>query len=317
LDRASTIYPLTAALGGVLRSIRLLFAQPGVIPLEFRADSACNEVVDFLSASDGREYAVTLDGLVRRRGDRWEPAKIGSTEYRVRWSGASLAESPRHGLMCSTGIELFQENHDIWSPVIEGASGEHGICVTADGAVVSTTRVLSGGRAFVEFMTNTWVQVSAEFEAPHDYVEDLREAPDGSVWAVGFDTLIRWRRQGTAWREFAGVPPPAFVDGAGRIWFAEGRNPYAGQRGRELWFGCNGATGGTNGLVKQEAGRQTFHPVETLFNMTLAPDGTLLAGGPAKFVLVPNEPDAEPITISVPRSELGQAIIDALARPKT
>ncbi|MBL9136531.1 MAG: response regulator [Verrucomicrobiales bacterium] len=466
-----------------------------------RADGLPNEyVVGYLRATDGQEYAATLAGLVERRGERWQPATVTLPEDPVRWSGTCLLEAPTYGVLCSTGRDLLQRTNGVWSVLVGGSATEHGLCLTADGVVVSTTRVLSGSRAFVELVTNTWVIASSDFGASHDYIEDLQEAPDGSVWAVGFDTIVRWRRQGTQWREFGGVPRPSFVDEQGRIWFGEPRNEFgvaptpvrldgerweylaeaedelmldrrgtvwgvssnrvthwsanreerwsAGElgmqhllagrpddagrfwvfgrgsdgttglrvgrdgrwqdrpipelrewpvlrkisgaregawlllenperpmavmarvtdaslqrveiprtnlglfrldlkedrdgvlwvygdsgtwrledwsregwkevtglpgrlvfgfeeRGEERWLGCSGATGGTNGLVKWAQGRQTFYAVETLFNLSIAADGTLLAGGPAKFALVPNEPDAEPMTFSVPTPEL-------------
>lgn len=457
-------------------------------------------VVDFLRATGGQEFAVTLKGLSERRGDRWTAAAAGSPGIPIRWSGASFVESPQYGVLCSTGQELFQRKDGMWSLLADATSTEHGMCLTADGVVIATTRALSGSRAFVELVTNSWVVVSSEFRASHDYIEDLREAPDGSVWAVGFDSLVRWRRKGTQWREFGGVPRPAFVDGQGRIWFGQPRSEFEGapipvrldgdrweqfteaedelvldaqgsvwgvtsnrvthwiadrrqrwaaeemglkrimagrpdaaerfwvygvaedgtpgllmgkngtwrerlvpelrewpilhriasardgvwlllenhdrplaalakvdessvrrieiprtnlglfrlemkeekegalwlygdtgtwrledwtpggwsevtglpgrlvigleERNQERWLACSGATGGTNGLVKWLNGVRTYYAIETLFHLSLAKDGTLLAGGPGEFAVVPNEPNAEPMTLTVPTPEL-------------
>jgi hypothetical protein len=67
---------------------------------------------------------------------------------------------------------------------------------------------------------NGWRKVSSDFAVPHRYNEDVREAPDGSIWVAGFDSLVRWQRRGGEWSEFSDLPVPALVDGSGSTWFA-------------------------------------------------------------------------------------------------
>ena len=43
----------------------------------------------------------------------------------------------------------------------------------------------------------------------------LREAPDGSLWCVGFGTVVRWAYQSGKWMLYPKLPPPVASDKRG------------------------------------------------------------------------------------------------------
>ncbi|MBL9136817.1 MAG: PAS domain-containing protein [Verrucomicrobiales bacterium] len=178
-------------------------------------------VVNQILASDGRRFAATLKGVFQLQDDRWQPSDSSDAFHGQKLSSACFAESPRWGLCFSTGRRLYVYQNDRWSPLPGPDSHHsHGILVTADGALVAAVDVAHGRKAFHEWTTNGWRQASADFAAPHLYSEDLREAPDGALWAVGFDCLVRWQRRDSKWREYSDLPQPTLVDASGATWFA-------------------------------------------------------------------------------------------------
>ena len=176
-------------------------------------------VVDHLRDSQGRHFAATLAGLAELRGDRWIEAFAAPAQVTFKWRGSSLAESPTYGLMYSAGHEVFLRRDAEW---IQGPAGRYhhsGICSTADGHLIASAVVDGTRHAFFEWTTKGWEMRSASYVVPLGYHEDVQEAPDGSIWVVGYDCLVRWQRRGAEWQEFSGVSQPQFTDVHGGIWF--------------------------------------------------------------------------------------------------
>ncbi len=175
-------------------------------------------VVNYFRDSDGRQWVVTPDGLARWMGDRWE------TVLRPDRPGASFAsgcvvEVPGQPVMFSTGKELYKLEGNQWRPLADVPNHQYGVAATADGRLFASILAGEGRRAIAEWSGEAWVQRSAEYEIFGGYSEDVQEDPDGNIWVVGHETAKLWRRHGQ-WHRFKGVPPPKFVDGSGRVWFA-------------------------------------------------------------------------------------------------
>ncbi len=178
-------------------------------------------VVEYFQDSDGTRWAVTKQGVARLAGDRWErvltpdPGPYG-------FGSGCMAQAPGGPLRFSDGQSLFVHANGSWERVAGAELHRYGIRVSRDGRLIATRAIRGGRRAFVEWTGQAWTEISSGFDAPHGYVEDLREGPDGNFWAVGFDTLVCWRRN-CEWDEFAELPPPRFVDASGQAWFARAR----------------------------------------------------------------------------------------------
>ncbi|MCC7373256.1 MAG: PAS domain-containing protein [Verrucomicrobiales bacterium] len=177
-------------------------------------------VVNQLRTSEGRRFAATLRGLYELRGATWTASWSDDRFEGQRLSSGYLVESPRWGTCYSTGSRLYQLKDSQWQAVPNSNSDHgYGLVPTADGALIAAVEVAHGRKAFHEWTPDGWRRVSSDFAVPQRYNEDVREAPDGSIWVAGFDCLVRWQRSGGHWREFSNLPPPSLVDGSGATWF--------------------------------------------------------------------------------------------------
>jgi PAS domain S-box-containing protein len=180
-------------------------------------------VVNFLRDSAGNEFAATLSGLAHRQGDRWhtllEPASTAETD----WGSSCLAEIPGLGVVMSTGTDLYFRTGNRWIEHRNVQRHLYGICASRDGRLFASGISASGHGSIVEWRNQQWETVSSAYALPNGYTEDIREAPDGSIWVAGFGCLIRWAREASELHEYPGVPPPRLVDSEGTVWFAENR----------------------------------------------------------------------------------------------
>jgi PAS domain S-box-containing protein len=176
-------------------------------------------VVDHLRDSHGRHFAATLSGLAELKGDRWSAAFTPPASVTFQWRSSSLAESDRYGVIYSAGHEVFLSRGGEWRQITSDYLHHSGICSTSDGEIVTSGIVEGGRHAFLEWTATGWRRRSASFVVPMGYHEDVQEAPDGSLWLLGYDCLIRWQRRGGEWLEYSDLSQPLFTDGQGGIWF--------------------------------------------------------------------------------------------------
>jgi hypothetical protein len=48
----------------------------------------------------------------------------------------------------------------------------------------------------------------------------IKEAPDGSIWVVGAELLVRWDRTAAGWVGYSNLPVPVLSAQDGGVWFA-------------------------------------------------------------------------------------------------
>lgn len=179
-------------------------------------------VVNYFRDSSNRQWVVTKDGVATWGGSNWV-ASLKPGPGRDSFSSGCFAELPGRPLMFSAGIDAYLLLNNVWTPQPVSprySHHQHGICVTKDGKILSCVSTTPGRKMISEWNNSEWVGVSAEFDLPRGYNEDIREAPDGNIWVVGFETVICWRRH-SQWEVFRGVPSPKFVEPSNRIWFGK------------------------------------------------------------------------------------------------
>ncbi len=183
-----------------------------------------NYVLNYFRDAIGERFALTLGGIAELHGSRWVPSPLAKlVPPGFRWGAAAMAESPQAGLIVSTGTDIFCRNKGAWRRAANKIRHEQGITATRDGHIIACGSTGPNTKAFMEWTGQSWKQVSAAFPVTHNYVEDIREAPDGSIYAVGFDCLQRWQRQGSEWTDFPRAPLPRLTDGQGRVWLMDQR----------------------------------------------------------------------------------------------
>jgi hypothetical protein len=68
----------------------------------------------------------------------------------------------------------------------------------------------------------------------------------------------------------------------------------------DVWFVCNGLTGGQSGLARFRKGEWKSFETDYALNATQARDGTILVGGNDKFYIVSSGAGKEPIEVTIP-----------------
>jgi signal transduction histidine kinase len=223
----SDTWPTAAGKGGLAsfrdgrwRSWRL----PDGLPSDY--------VVNFFRNSEGRQFAVTSEGLAELKGSHWTFPLRQLARPGLNWGSGSIAESPRFGTVVSTGTDVFVLKNGEWSAFPRTLRHEHGIISTSDGSILACGSLGPNDKAFFEWTGDRWKRISAAFSTTHDYVENLAEGPDGSIYAVGFDCLRRWERRGSDWHAYPGIPKPQITDSTGAVWFMDERGFYVRKENR-------------------------------------------------------------------------------------
>jgi hypothetical protein len=210
-------WPSSARSGG-LTSLRdgkwTAFTVKDGLPSEY--------VVNYFRDSSDRQWVVTKDGIAKWGGSNWVTSLTPGVG-RDSFSSGCFAEAPGRPLMFSSGTDVYLLLNNVWTsqPIsTKYPHHQHGICTTKDGKILSSVSTSPGRKTISEWGSAGWAGVSAEFDLPRGYNEDIRESPDGNIWVIGFETVICWRRH-AQWEVFRNVPPPKFVEPSNRIWFGK------------------------------------------------------------------------------------------------
>ena len=108
------------------------------------------------------------------------------------------------------------------------------VCATRDGKVAAVEYNANQGRLwFCLWDGDKFVRASAPVPCQSDArFYHLREAPDGSLWCVGYGAVVRWTYRAGEWTAYPQLPPPVGTDARGRIWFAGESNVVVGAGGQ-------------------------------------------------------------------------------------
>jgi PAS domain S-box-containing protein len=181
-------------------------------------------VHNYFRDSHGRQFALTLDGVLERSGDRWVPFRDPGfpTDTRASWQ---MEELPNGDLVLQQAERVLARHAGQWinlphqrGPMVVTRAGE---LITGAEDFAQQTLV------FQRWSGDHFVDASAVTEVQDSPSEMTREAPDGSIWCVGKGILLRWRYGSPTWTAIKGLPPLQGVDRGGRAWFANAS---------EAWF---------------------------------------------------------------------------------
>lgn len=178
-------------------------------------------ILDFFEDSQGRKFALTMNGMAQWEGERWiNPIQGLSLQNELFWS---IVESPEYGVLASSSQAIYVLNNNQWTRYASQFPRDYKLCVTKDGKVFSCGELGQKNRYFLEWKGTQFQPVSAGFKSPAREISQMRESPDGSIWCIGFDFLKRWQRTGGEWTEYAHVPLPQAIDRQNRVWFADSK----------------------------------------------------------------------------------------------
>jgi PAS domain S-box-containing protein len=175
-------------------------------------------VANYFRDSSGRQFAATRSGVAQFDGERWN-LSLSVDPNSQNLTSSSFAESPTLGVLLSDGQNIYRFENNEWHKLPHTRLHRYGLLTTRAGETLAAAQIRGRLLAIANLRPDGWKDLSAPFDTAIEAVEQLKESPDGSIWAVGGSVLIQWRRQNSNWTEFKGVPPPLFTDGTGRVWF--------------------------------------------------------------------------------------------------
>lgn len=205
-----------------------------------------DHVLDFQVDKEGYPYALTKDGLLKKVDDDWiYPLK----QYGLHQGETfcSIVSTPEYGLMISSDKGIYIKREKEWTfvpnPAILPNQSPFQLCYTHDGKILSFHQSNDGR----QYRLAEWINGCFEFVSPsftyetNNQIEMIKEAPDGSVWCVGKNLLLRWSRFNREWTEFSQFPIPTFYDRYHRVWFL-GKNRFIryASNGWEPWTKAEG-----------------------------------------------------------------------------
>jgi signal transduction histidine kinase len=175
-------------------------------------------VIGYFRDSTGRQFAMTPQGWVQRQpGGNWAlPVNPG---YEAESMVDHMAEAPGGALFAQGEQHLLMLAYGAWRTL---ASNTVLVNATREGEIVALVHDPSremvwfglwNGQEFVRASSPTACPPGARYYK-------LAQAPDGSVWCVGYGIVLRWSHGAGAWQSYPHLPKPVGQDRQGRIWFA-------------------------------------------------------------------------------------------------
>jgi signal transduction histidine kinase/CheY-like chemotaxis protein len=189
-----------------------------------------NYVIGYFRDSTGRQFALTPHGWAQRQGEQWGlPVNPG---YEAEDCVLQMAEAGDGMLFAQGEHQLLVLKEGQW----QSCSNSHTrlVCATRDGKVAAVEYNATQGRLwFCLWDGDKFVRASAPVPCQSDArFYHLREAPDGSLWCVGYGAVVRWTYRAGEWTAYPQLPPPVGTDSRGRIWFAGESNIAVGAGGQ-------------------------------------------------------------------------------------
>ncbi|MBI1388211.1 MAG: PAS domain S-box protein [bacterium] len=184
------------------------------------------EIVNAFTDSQGRQFALTKGGLAQWDGSRWfnplEQAGLENASDPVFF----IAESKDEGLLVSGPGVIFQNQEGAWRryEIDPTDKNNNTANLTSDleGRVYSYRNQSQETRAFCEWRNGNFIPASPQLSSMAGGIEIINNAPDGSLWAAGYNCLARWNRKNTQWKLYTGLPAVQFTDRNKNLWFSNG-----------------------------------------------------------------------------------------------
>ncbi len=186
-------------------------------PYRVESGLPINYAINYFRDSQGRQFAMTSRGWVQKKGERWEPYLQPGLDPKSLL--LMMAEDANHQLFAQGELFLHQLTSDHW---VAAESGSSWICSTRDGQIVAATRDYGQGLIWFSVWNGRKLVRTSEKVPypPGGRLYKVTQAPDGSIWCVGYGTVLRWEYRSTSWTFFKNLPAPRGCFGPGSVWFA-------------------------------------------------------------------------------------------------
>ena len=144
-------------------------------------------VIGYFRDSTGRQFVLTPHGWAQRQGEQWGPP--ANPGYEAEDCVLQMAEAGDGTLFAQGEHKLLVLKNGRWEP----CASDHTrlVCGTHDGRVAAVEYNAAQGRLWFSLWDgNKFVRASAPVPCQSNArFYHLREAPDGSLWCVGFGAV--------------------------------------------------------------------------------------------------------------------------------
>ncbi len=169
-------------------------------------------VQTMLIDSRGRHFVGTTRGLVELRDDTVGVPLTAESAGSTVWS---ITEEANGTILVAIGFNLHRLVDSRWTRLPFVVPALRPLVLASRNGTLS---IKSDQRRIFRVDQDNAVPVSAEWGTSSNGIECAMEAPDGAVWLVGHNELLRWRRGGE-WRLYSNCPSPVLTDANGGVWF--------------------------------------------------------------------------------------------------
>ena len=179
---------------------------------------------------------------MQKEGEIWvDPLRGQTIRNEPVWA---MVESPRFGVIGVLPNAFLVRKGNRWTkttlPSERVWNGFRPFLVTRDGETLYIAERATAGMRIYQWDGKSFGAVSGVI-APDNWVEEMAEAPDGSIWIFGTRVLSRWARQKLEWTEYANVPSPTLIDKEQAVWFSKNEKTIRYLNGRfQLIHGMRG-----------------------------------------------------------------------------
>jgi signal transduction histidine kinase len=186
------------------------FSRSNGLPMDY--------VIGYFRDSTGRRFAMTPHGWTQEQDGRWGPPL--NPGWEAEDCVLQMAEAGDGTLFAQGEHGLLVLKDGRWQSVEDNITRV--VCATRDGQMAAVEYNGARGRLWFSLWDgNRFVRASAPVACQSGArFYHLREAPDGSLWCVGFGTVVRWAYRSGQWAAYPQLPPPVGTDKLGRVWFA-------------------------------------------------------------------------------------------------
>ncbi len=180
--------------------------------------------IEYFRDSQGQQYVLTGNrGLLQKIGDHWTfpLAKNGLAKDENLWSIIEL--SPGRLFVTSyEGAYVLEDSGWRFENVFPFRRAFQ-LGRTRDGNLISFG-VVNKKQTNYEMSLLVWngerfIPLSSPMYPEDQWVEVIKEAPDGSIWCGGKDFLLRWTKGNLEWKAFKNFLRPRFIDDQENVWF--------------------------------------------------------------------------------------------------
>jgi signal transduction histidine kinase/CheY-like chemotaxis protein len=199
-------------------------------------------VIDFYHDSYGRLFALTTNGLAQLNYGRWvnplENQGFDNIDSRM-WD---ITESKSQGVIVTADDSLFVLHEQKWKqyPLYQSkydqVSSNKYLYTTKDDRTLFLVCPEQNTRQFMEWQNGNYIPISSKITTHPGGIEGIGEFKDGSIWAVGFNCLLRWNKKTPSWKQYDSLGSPKFIDNENAIWFHNTQNNQTIIKEKTNWY---------------------------------------------------------------------------------